>query len=556
MRRTCIITSLFFFLFSFSQNEEYKLASKYYDILKIDSANYFIKKSLSKCNNCDEQIKADIYVKYGKILKLQEKVDSTLYYYFKAEKIYTKHNDFDKLVYLKTSIADVFRYRNVFHYAKKYIEEAKQLIDKNKIDTDILAYYYNRRAPIETEIYFNKSESIRLSKKIIALEKEISDKELVVYSYNELAYALSDENPKKGLELYNKGLELAKKNNLILAQIDILGNLSRCHFQNHKNLKKKIAYLYEALALADKINSFAHKKITYENLYKSYELKRDYGSALKYFKKFHELVLDKNDSEKEIKISELEEKYNTEKKEEEIKSKNNQIKSATNRFLLLVLLFALAMLGLSFTVYFYRKIKVNSIKLEALSSENEFLVAEANHRINNNLQLIIILINEELKKATLENSENIRKILTKVDAIATLHKHLYHGSDKKNIDIKKYLKDVHVNFFEIFKENNVNVSFDMQAFFIKVDVAMYLGLLLTELYINSLKYAFENKSDKKISCNLTKENETVSFVYTDNGIGSEKIIYLKLIDKLCRQLKIIYKLETNDGFNFSFQKRF
>ena len=81
--------------------------------------------------------------------------------------------------------------------------------------------------------------------------------------------------------------------------------------------------------------------------------------------------------------------------------------------------------------YFFKKTQKQNKALQLLFYENVFLMAEANHRINNNLQLIIVLINEELKKANVENNVQIKRILSKVDSIATLRKHLYQGSDKK-----------------------------------------------------------------------------------------------------------------------------
>jgi two-component sensor histidine kinase len=42
-------------------------------------------------------------------------------------------------------------------------------------------------------------------------------------------------------------------------------------------------------------------------------------------------------------------------------------------------------------------------------------MSEANHRINNNLQLIIILIEGQIEKMNLQESEEIKKILVKIN---------------------------------------------------------------------------------------------------------------------------------------------
>jgi len=184
------------------------------------------------------------------------------------------------------------------------------------------------------------------------------------------------------------------------------------------------------------------------------------------------------------------------------------------------------------------------------------LLSEANHRINNNLQLIIILIHDQLIKMPVEKGFELTNILKKIDSIAALHRHLYKNADKSKIDTTNYLKEITINFNDLFNEKDIKIVVNIESFLIATDVAMYLGLLLSELYINSLKHAFKNQDEKIISFDLKIVNGEIQFFYADNGNQIiTKIIKPKLIDKLCRQLKINYAIAHSNGFSFSFKHK-
>jgi len=84
---------------------------------------------------------------------------------------------------------------------------------------------------------------------------------------------------------------------------------------------------------------------------------------------------------------------------------------------------------------------------------------------------------------------------------------------------------------------------------------MYIGLLVTELCINSLKHAFHNQNDKSIRLKILKDEGFVYFDYTDNGESANEINQLNLVEKLCRQLRIDYRIDSEKGFKFNFKMK-
>lgn len=230
----------------------------------------------------------------------------------------------------------------------------------------------------------------------------------------------------------------------------------------------------------------------------------------------------------------------------------NQVKNNQLLLLVIILFFVLGMISLFF---YSKKIKIANKQLDFLSKENAFLLNEANHRINNNLQLIVILISDELRKLDGNEYLNTKKILSKVESIATLHRHLYQSKNKNEIEISNYLNEIKVNFEALFEEKSITVVFHTDEYVVNIDQGLYLGLLLTELFINTLKYAFKEQVSRRIEVKVSNQKSGYRFVYKDNGKESIGLdIQPRLVDKLCRQLKVVYTIDTQEGFELSFDK--
>src|SRR5690606_4649784 len=89
-------------------------------------------------------------------------------------------------------------------------------------------------------------------------------------------------------------------------------------------------------------------------------------------------------------------------------------------------------------------------------------------------------------------------ISEKINAIAALHQQLYLSVDKGKVSLKNYFSSIEQNFRIGLIQDSVDFSIETDDIEIPTDKAVYIGLLITELIINSLKHAFENTSSKAI----------------------------------------------------------
>lgn len=384
---------------------------------------------------------------------------------------------------------------------------------------------------------------------ILENQKEIEDKSLIAYTLNEIGYLDFHKNPKNAEQYFLKAYKIAEKYNSKMALIDISINLGRHSQQKESDYPKAIYYYQIGLKNVKLINNLWQIQQCYNELKNTNSLKEDYKSAMCYGDSLNGInnVINEYSSTKKYEL--LENKFILESKEKEIAS------TKKNLFLLMTVLL-LFLIGISVLFIYSKKIRLKNSQLSKLFRENQFLVSETNHRVNNNLQLIAYLISNVIRTKQHENEKiEFVKLLSKVEAIATIHRHLYVNKDSQEINLHNYLSDLKLNFENISTEKNIALEFQIDNIETSSSTATYLGLLLTELFINSVKHAYQEDQEKKIDFSLTKANTDISFTYKDNGKNSQnKKIKPKLVEQLSQQLELEYNINTTNGFHFYFDK--
>ncbi|MFZ5425442.1 MAG: sensor histidine kinase [Thermodesulfobacteriota bacterium] len=162
-------------------------------------------------------------------------------------------------------------------------------------------------------------------------------------------------------------------------------------------------------------------------------------------------------------------------------------------------------------------------ELQKRLDERNLLIKEVHHRVKNNLQVIISLLdlqshdngNEEFKTL-------VAACKGRVKAIALAHEQIYKGSDVGMIDVKNYLEGILVNVLRGFtgEARHVEYSVASEGGSIPLGKAVPVGLIVTELVTNSLKYAFDGVDKPLISITLGQAGPDRSLLTVrDNGQG-------------------------------------
>lgn len=196
--------------------------------------------------------------------------------------------------------------------------------------------------------------------------------------------------------------------------------------------------------------------------------------------------------------------------------------------------------------------------------EKELLLRELHHRVKNNLQIISSLIN--LQSQGIKNKEDLeifRESQSRVKSMAIIHEKLYESTDLSNINFKDYIQSLVSYLISYYSKEMIEIELDVKEDqVLNMDTAVPCGLIINELFINSLKHAFKGKSTGKISIKLSSNNEKPAchtLEVIDNGVGlshdvdinNPQRLGLQLVVSLTSQLDGKLYLDTTNGTKFT-----
>ena len=208
--------------------------------------------------------------------------------------------------------------------------------------------------------------------------------------------------------------------------------------------------------------------------------------------------------------------------------------------------------------YFSLVEQINSDKITIKNSleEKEILLSEIQHRVKNNLSIIIGLFNMQLEKSENEDYKNLlNEAKNRVLSIAMVHQKIYKKDDLSKINLSSYVSDL---VQEIVKSHSLKDSVlvyeDLNNINANLSTAVPVGLIVNEVITNSLKHAFnQSKTDCTLKISLAIFFDKLILKIQDNGIGfpknnnfQTKNIGLSLIDALSVQLdgKVVFRNEN------------
>ncbi|HEY4286398.1 MAG TPA: sensor histidine kinase [Puia sp.] len=160
--------------------------------------------------------------------------------------------------------------------------------------------------------------------------------------------------------------------------------------------------------------------------------------------------------------------------------------------------------------------------LQSLLQEKEWLLKEVHHRVKNNLQIIISLLNAQ--SDFLDNPSAIHAIKEsreRMQAIALIHQKLYQPDYGPKINMSSYIQDL-VSYLESSFTVARGIYFQLEIDEISLDVsqAVPLGLILNEAITNAVKYAFPGGRRGTIVVSLRRQSaRNILLRIADNGIG-------------------------------------
>jgi PAS domain S-box-containing protein len=200
--------------------------------------------------------------------------------------------------------------------------------------------------------------------------------------------------------------------------------------------------------------------------------------------------------------------------------------------------------------------------IRASLEEKVILLREVHHRVKNNLQIIISLVNLQMRQT---DDPGVKQIMAetqnRVRAMSLVHEKLYRSESLSRIDFADYTRFLGTQLFSFYGTDTRRVKLDFTLGKIMVDIntAVPLGLLMNELISNALKHAFPNGREGTISISGGYEGDLIMLVVRDNGIGipedldwkNTKTLGMRLITSLIDQVDGTITLDRKNGTAFT-----
>lgn len=321
--------------------------------------------------------------------------------------------------------------------------------------------------------------------------------------------------------------------------------------------------------------------VVYKNASDIYKKTGDYEKAFFYVDKYVNAIEGKHQLLTEQKVAQLQAEFNDKEDEVEIQElkikeqiKNIEAEKQKNKFFMV----ALALIVISSILFFVARrniaIKKRNLILDEHNEEinkkngllskalfeKEILIKEIHHRVKNNLQLVMSLLNIQSRKSSHPDvAEFMKKGQERITSMALIHQNLYQTENVSEVDFEQYLKELVESVTSSYGESikNIDIKIDISKVFLDIQSAIPLGLIVNELICNALKYAFPNQRKGEVLIWAKQsDDKKVELIFKDNGIGdmetsvSKDSIGLKLVELLTQQLNGLLQKKNNNGLEY------
>jgi two-component sensor histidine kinase len=200
-------------------------------------------------------------------------------------------------------------------------------------------------------------------------------------------------------------------------------------------------------------------------------------------------------------------------------------------------------------------------RIRASLKEKEVLLQEIHHRVKNNLQVISSLLN--LQASTIDSQETLeafRESQNRIRSMALIHEQLYESHDLARIDFGAYVRNLATFLFRSYAADLGQVTLEIEADEVSLGIhqAVPCGLILNELMSNALKHAFPAGQAGRIRVALGANEDKVTLMLSDSGVGlptnmdyrTTNSLGLQLVSTLVDQLDGEIALENRNGTSF------
>jgi two-component sensor histidine kinase len=478
---------------------------------------------VSNLNNISEKAEVRVRVQRALIFEIFQKPDETISELNRLEEIYkTKKKDryFGQYLFRKSSYYRVLKpVEKSDSLALLYANKAADFGNKNKY------YDVSAIAKMLQDFFIDKND---YEKRMQFLQGSLNDFKLLE---NQLSMSM----------MYTS-----------LASIS----------QNNNQLVKAKKFIDSALTEAKKTDDLHLKSYVFKQRASFLESINQRDSAFYYFKKFYEAESAINIEKQNLEVLEINYNNKIETEKKAVLSTSKILKETQKKNTILYVFIVGIIFLLTVIVYLYsklnkkkKKIDVQNNLLQKTIHQKELLLKELNHRVKNNLSLIISLIkfqSNEMKDDFYK--EKFKQLENRIHTIAIAHEQFIYSENEvadKFYNIEAYLQKISEPLINL-STRKINYNQTIENLELNIDTALPIGILMNELISNSIEHAVTNDVLIITTCIKFKDDK-IMIMYSDSGIifkskQNNDSLGLFIIDSMIQQLNGSI-VRTNSTFN-------
>ena len=416
----------------------------------------------------------------------------------------------------------------------EYLNEADRLIRTHTALQPLSAEHDNRRAAYE-RLYGDREEALRYANRALVSAREHQDSHQLALAHALLSALKRKRFPQESEYHLVKAAEYYHHTGSDVDYLVMTIMLNR--------LQQSRGRFTEALASNDSAMVYVNKVERGDSTYLSqvYELRANLFHRLgRHDSAWHYLNLANTSRLQQLKqindnrAVEVEARYSIEKKSLLIAEQQRTIVAEQRRRNMLIYLTVGGLSSFLVLAFYYSRLRRAKSKLEkqyALQQQNEelstalaqqkILQGEVHHRVKNNLQVIISLLELQREEISDENARSAFAAMSgRIFSMAAVHETLYQDGNADEIDFSRYTEKICRHFDAVYLlPTPTQFSLSLDGYFFNLETAIPMGTVLNELLTNSFKYAPRQDRILTITLEMVGTDGELCLTYRDNGPG-------------------------------------